>query len=113
MIFHLISRREVGKEYKKREYQSKIVQHFGDTINWDFKEAGNPTFFFINGSHTYEYCKNDTEKVMELSGKKGVFLWHDCDYGHPGVVKFLKEYRDSGYDIVRIQNTPIAYLKLS
>jgi hypothetical protein len=111
--FHLIEKREVGKEYKNKPYSNRVIQHFGDSAVWDFKEAGHPTFFFIDGSHTYEYCKSDTEKCMELSSGKGVFLWHDCDYGHEGVVRFLAEWRKNGYDVVRIQGTPLAYLKLS
>ncbi len=110
--FHLISKREVGKEYKNKRFSHRVVQHFGDSAVWDFKEAGNPTFFFIDGSHTYEYCKSDTEKCLELCKGKGTFLWHDCDFGHPGVVKFLAEFRKGGYDVMRIQGTPLAYLSI-
>lgn len=110
--FHLIKNRIVGREYKNKQYSSKIIQHYGDTANWDFNKAGEANFFFIDGSHTYEYCKNDTEKAMKLCKNKGTFLWHDCDYGHPGVVKFISEFRKKGHDVVRIQNTPLAYLKL-
>jgi hypothetical protein len=78
---------------------------------WDSREAGSPTFFFIDGSHTYEYCKNDSEKCFALCDGKGVFLWHDCDEAHPGVVRFVMEWRQMGRDIRRISGTPIAYWK--
>jgi hypothetical protein len=68
--FHLIQKREVGKEYKNKSYSSRVRQHFGDSAVWDFKKAGNPTFFFIDGSHTYEYCNSDTENCFKLSNKK-------------------------------------------
>ena len=109
--FHLITGRKVGREYKGRPCASRIRQHFGDTVKWDFREAGRPTFFFIDGSHTYEYCKSDSEKCFEVCGGRGVFLWHDCDPKHPGVIQFLTEWRAMGRDVRRIAGTPIAYWK--
>jgi hypothetical protein len=109
--FHLIQRRTVGREFKGRPCASRIRQHFADSANWDFSEAGQPTFFFIDGSHTYEYCKSDSEKCFGLCGGRGVFLWHDCDDGHPGVTRFVNEWRAIGRDIARIAGTTIAYWK--
>lgn len=109
--YHLIARRIVGREYKGRPCAERIKQHFVDTAKWDFREAGHSTFFFIDGSHTYEYCKNDSEKCFELAEHRGTFLWHDCDDTHPGVTRFLSECRQLGKDIRRISGTPIAYWK--
>jgi hypothetical protein len=109
--FHLIKRRIVGREFRNVPCESRITQHFADTATWDFK-AGHPSFFFIDGSHTYEYCKNDSEKCFALAGNKGVFLWHDCDAKHPGVEKYIMEGREQGLDIRRISGSPLAYLKL-
>jgi hypothetical protein len=108
--FHLINARTVGREFKSRPCSKRIVQHFVDTATWDFA-VGDPSFFFIDGSHTYDYCKNDSEKCFAVSGGKGVFLWHDCDDTHPGVVRFIKECRAKGMDIRLILGTPIAYWK--
>jgi hypothetical protein len=108
---HLMLRRVVGREFKGLPCASRIKQHFTDTAVWDFREAGKPTFFFIDGSHTYEYCKNDSEKCFAVCDGKGVFLWHDCDDAHPGVVRFVSEWRAMGRDIRRISGTPIAYWK--
>ena len=85
--FHLIGRRVVGREFKGRPCEKGIVQHFGDTVDLDFNKIGQPTFFFIDGSHTYEYCRNDSEKCLALCPRGGTFLWHDCDLGHPGVIR--------------------------
>jgi hypothetical protein len=109
--FHLIHRRSVGREYKGRPCSSRIRQHFGDTATWDFAAAGHPTFFFIDGSHTYDYCKSDSEKCFKLCPERGVFLWHDCDAFHPGVVKYLAELRSQGSDVRRIAGTRFAYWK--
>lgn len=109
--FHLIGRRIVGREFKNQACESRIIQHFGDTANLDFAKIGKPTFFFIDGSHTYEYCKNDSEKCFALCKGKGVFLWHDCDQPHPGVVRFISEWRAAGRNITRIEGTGLAYWK--
>jgi hypothetical protein len=107
--FHLIAQRKVGRAFQDTPLAKRIVQHFGDTATWDFNVAAGATFFFIDGSHTYEYCKNDSEKCLALGGGKGTFVWHDCDGGHPGVVRLLAEWRSQGRDVMRIENTPLAY----
>jgi hypothetical protein len=108
---HLIAGRTVGREYKSSPCAIRIKQHFADTAKWDFREAGNPTFFFIDGAHSYEYCKNDSEKCYELCGGRGVFLWHDLEWVHPGVIQFLNEWRKMGRDVRRIEGTVIGYWK--
>ena len=109
--FHLIASRVVGREFRGQPCADRIRQHLADTASWNFRDAGRPTFFFIDGSHTYGYCKNDSEKCFELCGGRGVFLWHDCDQFHPGVVRLLTEWRSQGRDIRRISQTPLAYWK--
>lgn len=109
--FHLIARRVVGREFKGQAVESRIRQHFGDTATINFQELGRSVFFFIDGSHTYEYCRQDSEKCFALCGGTGTFLWHDCDAAHPGVVKFISEWRALGRNIVRIEGTAIAYWK--
>jgi hypothetical protein len=109
--FHLIGRRVVGREFIGLPCASRITQHYADTALWKFEEAGFPGFFFIDGSHTYEYCKNDSEKCYQLCGGKGLFLWHDVDDYHPEVIRFINEWRELGHDIRRIDGTSIGYWK--
>jgi hypothetical protein len=110
--FHLIVSRSVGREYRGQPGAERIVQHFGDTARWDFGLAKGATFFFIDGSHTYEYVKNDSAKCWALCGGSGTFLWHDCGTEHPGVIRLLTEWRrDQAREIVRIRGTTLAYLK--
>jgi predicted O-methyltransferase YrrM len=109
--FHLIEHRVVGREFKDHSCAGRITQHSADTATFDFHQAGNPTFFFIDGSHTYEYCKHDSEECFDLCHGRGVFLWHDCDDLHPGVTKFILEWRQLGRDIKRIAGTSLAYWK--
>lgn len=109
--FHLIARRVVGREFKGQPVEARIRQHFGDTAAINFQEFGRPTFFFIDGSHTYEYCKQDSEKCFALCGGAGTFLWHDCDAAHPEVIQFILEWRGLGRNIARIEGTALAYWK--
>ena len=109
--FHLIARRDVGREFRDTPEESRIRQHFADTATWDFSEAGKPEFFFIDGSHTYDYCKNDSEKCLALCTGGEVFFWHDCDEVHPDVARFLSEWREMGRNVVRVANTHLAYWK--
>ena len=109
--FHLINRRVVGREFKGQDCEKRIVQHFGDTATMDFQKIGRPTFFFIDGSHTYDYCKQDSEKCLALCPSNGVFLWHDCDAWHPDVVRFIHEWRAAGKNVRRIKGTNLAYWK--
>lgn len=109
--FHLICRRQVGREFNGRPCSARIKQHYKDTSCWNFAECGKPTFFFIDGSHTYEHCKSDSEKCYDLCAGKGVFFWHDVNTLHPGVLKFVTEWRRMGRDIRRVKNTDLAYWK--
>ena len=109
--FHLIARRIVGREFKGEPCEKRIVQHLGDSALMDFSQIGQPTFFFIDGSHTYEYCKNDSEKCLAICPRGGTFFWHDCDENHPGVVRFMLEWRALSRNIVQIEGTNLAYWK--
>ncbi len=107
--WHLIGRRVVGRQFKDTAAERRIRQHFADTATWDFREAGHPTFFFIDGSHTYEHAKHDSEQCFALCAGQGLFLWHDCDARHPGVEQTLSEWRELGRDVRRIAGTTLAY----
>lgn len=107
--FHLIRERRVGSAFLDSPQAARIRQHYADTATWDFEPIKGADFFFIDGSHTYEYCKNDSEKCLEASRPGAVFIWHDCDPSHPGVAKCLVEWRALGRNVCRIAGTPLGY----
>jgi Methyltransferase domain len=116
---HLIrgSRGQVGREYRERGWAiGNIVQHYGDSATWDWYEAGPVDFVFIDGSHTYEYALNDSEKawlsILEQGAGRGTIMWHDVADDHPGVVQALHEMRRLDLDIRRIEGKPLGYLKV-
>lgn len=111
--FHLIRRRVVGREFVGTPLAAQIVQHYGDTAVWDFNQAGRPGAFFIDGSHTYDHCKSDSEKCLQIAAPGAVFFWHDCDAPHDGVTRFIAEWRRLGRAICRITGTSLAYWRMS
>ena len=106
--WHLISSRRVGSVYRADPSIKSIKQHFGDTAEYVFPAA---EIFFIDGSHTYAYVRNDTEKAMTSSATK-TLIWHDCDRYHPDVTRWLLEMIQTGYPVRHIEGTNLAILEL-
>ena len=106
--WHLISARRVGSEYRADPSITSVKQHFGDTAEYVFPTA---EIFFIDGSHTYAYVRNDTEKALMSSATK-VLMWHDCDRTHPDVTRWLVEMIQTGYPVRHIEGTNLAILDL-
>ena len=106
----LINRRLVGKSFISQPAAKRITQIYCDSARYDFAEIG--VFFdliFIDGSHTYEYVKNDTEKTLPLLAPGAVMLWHDCcamgqNYG---VYQYLCQHLQSKVKI--IEGMTLAY----
>jgi hypothetical protein len=112
--FHLIGSRKVGIEYRSDPSITNVVQHFGDTATWDFRQAEGATFYYIDGAHTHEYARNDTEKALAAArGRDATLLWHDCDQDHPGVVSWLEEMSSQGHPVRRIAGTNLAIMDVS
>ena len=68
-------------------------------------------FVFIDGSHSYEAVKADTERVLPFVAEGGVIAWHD--YGSSvlshGVYKYLNEMsRREPWPIMAIEYTTLA-----
>jgi hypothetical protein len=104
-----IASRKVGVAFENGP--PNIVQHLVDTGSWSFAPAAGATLIFIDGSHTYEFVKNDTLRALAICGKPATIVWHDCDPGHTGVVRWLADMVRQGYDVVRLKDMPLAVLK--
>lgn len=46
---------------------------------------------FVDGAHTAEYVKNDSEKGWRMLRPGGIICWHDCRFNSPSVIKFLRQ----------------------
>ncbi|MFQ3181450.1 MAG: putative O-methyltransferase YrrM [Polaribacter sp.] len=68
--------------------KENITHLFGNSLTYDFKGL-NKKFdvIFIDGNHTYNFVKNDTEKVFKhLLKAESIVVWHDYAY-HPEKVR--------------------------
>jgi predicted O-methyltransferase YrrM len=61
---------------------------------------------FVDGAHSADYVKNDSEKGWEMLRSGGVLVWHDCVPSHAAVVDFVKR---SGWPAKRILGTSLAF----
>jgi len=89
-----------GRECLGTEQGRKIRQLFGDTAAFDFSPFHDSIdFVFVDGSHSYDYVKNDSQIAFKLlKGGKGVILWHDYDRmaEWPGCTEALNELYSAG-----------------
>ncbi|MCC7051610.1 MAG: class I SAM-dependent methyltransferase [Bacteroidia bacterium] len=102
-----------GAYFLDTPMQQKITQIYADSAQHNYSKYNNTIdFIFVDGSHSYEYVKNDTEVARKLlHNGKGVILWHD--YGWNEVIQALNEYKDSDLffkNLINIQDTSLAYL---
>ena len=74
------------------EIVNRIVQIWEDTARLKFERYKNvANFLFIDASHSYENCKNDSYNGHKIIKKNGIIFWHDYA-GWPGVTEALNEY---------------------
>jgi predicted O-methyltransferase YrrM len=90
----------------------RIHRLFGDSATFDFSPFHNQVdLFFIDGAHSYQYVRNDTEKALPCVKKGGVIAWHDYGRcGINGVSRWLHELRDDGRVIQRVPGGSLAYM---
>ena len=83
-----------SRKFENTHVASKIKQHFGDSTNYDFSQFtidGPLDFIFIDGGHSYECVKSDTENALNVLAEGGVIFWHDFCPLFGGVYQFLCE----------------------
>jgi hypothetical protein len=93
-----------------RASADRVVQLFGDSATYDWSpHYGRAGLVFVDGSHTYDYARGDSETAMRLVRPAGVVLWHD--YGvWPGVTRALEELEASrNLGLRRIRGTSLVF----
>jgi predicted O-methyltransferase YrrM len=109
---------KTGRLFLESEFPEakKIKQLFGDSAVFDFSPYyGTVDFVFVDGSHEYDYVKNDTEIALRLlRGGKGIIVWHDYNYVFHGVVRVLNELHETEPfdEMVRVGLTSLVYVIL-
>jgi hypothetical protein len=92
---------------------ARITQLLGDSASFDYTSyRGQQDLVFIDGAHSYDYVKRDTETALSLlRDGKGFIFWHDYD-ACVGVIEAVDELKakHAEYDLVHIMGTKLAYL---
>ena len=103
-----------NKHYKNTLYNHKIIEYEGNSLTYPFfnfiQEGVKIDFIFIDGGHSYQVVKNDTEKSLKILKEDGILIWHDYTPNCPGVFTYLNELAKT-YPILHIDKTTLAYLK--
>jgi hypothetical protein len=107
----LVKRRKLARYVYELGLQSRYQQVLCDSMSFDpTPHKGTVELGFIDGAHSYEYVKNDTEKVAEMMSERGLVMWHD--YGGKGRFKPLSDYLESlsqEIPIYRVPETSLAW----
>src|SRR5271157_794850 len=108
--FHLIGNRRAGQAFLADPVITNVTQHYGDSATWDFSPVQGLDFVFIDGSHTDQYVRNDTIRCAEAAAGRATFVWHDFDYCHYDVVRYLTEMASAGLPVRHIASTNMAMM---
>jgi len=100
--------------FSGRPEGAKIHCLYGDSHKFDFSPFHNKVdFFFIDGAHSYEYVRCDSETAGMCGRKGGVIAWHD--YGRTGV-NGVSRYLDKlarRHQIYCVPGSSIAFMVVS
>ena len=94
--------------------ESKIRPLQGDSALFDFSPwKENIDLFFIDGSHSYDYVRSDTERALHCCRPASVIVWHDYGrWGVNGVSKYLHELSRRYPQLCRLPGSSLAVLQL-
>jgi hypothetical protein len=106
-----------GPRFKGTPLGTQIVQLFGDSGKFDFSPYSETAdFVFVDGSHSYDYVKNDSRTALQLIKRPGVIVWHDYQPWWPDVVECLEELHASESEfsgMKHIAETALVLLEIS
>ena len=89
--FFLRDEATAGVAFRGRPEAERITQLWGDSATFDFSPyAGRIDFVYVDGAHTYEYVRSDTENALRMLSPTGTIAWDDYTTG-PGVYEYVNE----------------------
>lgn len=98
---YITDRDKLQRKYARSAFAAKVTQWLGDSATFDFAGALADSlrttdvpsfdFVFVDGSHSYDYVRSDTERILPLLAPGATVLWHDYTPGWPGVIRWLDE----------------------
>lgn len=114
-VKYVTDKAKQGRKYIGTPVESKIVQHFGDSTTYDFRKfimEGRIDLCFIDGGHSYECVKSDTENALKVLSPRGMILWHDFSPNCSGNYRYLCELGKS-LPLIHLEGTSLVLYKSS
>lgn len=74
-----IDKEASGTRFSSSPLARNITQLYGDSATFDYSPyEGKMDVVFVDGAHSYDYVKSDTEVALRLlKPEGGLILWHD------------------------------------
>lgn len=91
-FFGPASRGACGEAFRDTPEAERITQLLGDSARFDFSPwHGKIDLVYIDGAHTYDYVKSDTDNALRMLSPAGTIAWDDYT-SNPGVWKAVGEF---------------------
>jgi Methyltransferase domain len=69
---------------------TRVVQHECDSAKFDFDGLGQKfDLVYVDGAHSYEYVRSDTEAAYRIIAANGAIVWDDYSRAWPEVAAYL------------------------
>jgi predicted O-methyltransferase YrrM len=89
-----LSRTSTGFAFRDHTAAARIHQLRGNSLTFQPPPyLANTDLCFIDGGHSYECVKADTETALKILAPNGVILWDDYSWFVEGVSQYLTELR--------------------
>jgi predicted O-methyltransferase YrrM len=70
--------RSSHRRFNGTEFEHRIRPILEDSATYDYSILRTRVdLVFVDGSHSYEYIENDTQRALELLAPHGIIIWHD------------------------------------
>jgi Methyltransferase domain len=91
-----LSRTSIGFAFLGHPAANRIHQLRGNSLTFSPPEfLANTDLCFIDGGHSFECIKADTETALKILSPNGVIVWDDYTWFIDGVSQYLTELRNS------------------
>jgi hypothetical protein len=100
--------RNVGAALRGYSGPCRVQQLFGDVATFDFEPYSDVGLFFVDGCHTFEAARRDSEIAFGRARRGGLVVWHD--YTREGVERAVRA-TCSGMPVTWIEGTTLAFAR--
>lgn len=97
----------LGIMFRGSDREDRITQLLQDSRLFDAgPHAASMDYVFVDGDHSYELVKNDTEKALAMLRPGGMIVWHDYMPKCPGVMRYIRDFAEER-PVFRLRNTSL------